>query len=305
MFNRGQHIIILLVLSIIFSCNSDYQDRQKKEIAISRQKLEPVGKTDTIVEGNYPNQKSFDAKNPIELTDSSALVEDTILFLTYFASSNLTNGSCILGTVDQWGEDLFSDLKEGKELWIGSIEYKLVAFGSSPKFLNNEYSPVINQTPILYDSLNIDRQCIDTCMIQMHYTLKHNIPEGPGIISSYPMPKQTWKLLKPTKKDISFLANEHDSWERIDLIKTTKGNFLIVQYDTFDDGEFIDHLTLVYRNDEGWKLMGDFEDHWNWPFVDIDGDGVPELYGSSQYKSIILRRFYPVEEIITYVDPGV
>jgi hypothetical protein len=72
-------------------------------------------------------------------------------------------------------------------------------------------------------------------------------------------------------------------------------------------GDYDEVTTTVYEGSgaAGWREIDRFVDGGVVPFVDADGDGAPELVGSTGYKSYVLRRLLPKREILFTSHSGV
>jgi len=96
-------------------------------------------------------------------------------------------------------------------------------------------------------------------------------------------------------------------------IQMRERQYLIVDYwlpcpDGSDEcGDYNNIETTVYEgsSETGWKKIDSFVDGGSRPFVDIDGDGIPESVGSTGHKGYLLRRIIPTRKIIVTSDSGV
>ncbi len=72
-------------------------------------------------------------------------------------------------------------------------------------------------------------------------------------------------------------------------------------------GDYNEVRTTVYRASptSGWEELYSFVDGGSRPFVDVDGDGFPEVVGSTEYKGYVLRRIFPKLQIVVTSHSGV
>jgi hypothetical protein len=151
----------------------------------------------------------------------------------------------------------------------------------------------------------------------LQITTPDTLAPGWVILSFQPLPAQRWHPIEAPPKDKADLATRLGREpSRLTLAPFETGDnhrYLVVDYSlpcpdgSSECGDFNDVETAVYREsaESGWERVDSFVDGGSTPFVDIDGDGIPEVIGSTGYKGYVLRRIIPRREKLVTSHSGV
>lgn len=293
-------MVILCIL--LFSCSHEENPTAMEEddsVAISSLLPLPVDSTD----GVFEHEPAVDSPSI-----GMESVTPPVLYLCYFNGYEGKHPYAMIGNTMQYGHDSIPGIYQDSIFYVYSADNWLM--GISPlTYDSRRYTPDIQSWKTKVDSIDIPED--EWGNIQIYF----NVDEPPllssaGLVSTKPLPEQTWKMIRPTKYDTGYFMRhqgiEQNVFRRLDIFETSKGKFMIGQWETGQGGEFDQHRTTVYeKTEEGWKSMFRYTSQWNVPFLDIDGDGVPELFTSMGYKSPTIRQWYPVLKEFAMMESGV
>ncbi|MEM9327331.1 MAG: hypothetical protein AAGA85_16815 [Bacteroidota bacterium] len=239
---------------------------------------------------------------------------DTSMYLAYF-SGEAEGHSQILEKITE-ENDSVPTVAAGTEMWFASMEdfvnHKLGGFH------HGHYDPAFGQMPIAFDSVVGGYPMHNGNLgLGIYYQTNKTIPEALGIVSSHPIPEQRWSFLKPHNGDLRFLRKQEDNWffenEGLDnplafvfKIETPKGQYLMAMANGGDHhkspmGKQNLHFSIFKHSLGHWEFYDRIiTDSFLLPWMDVDGDGVPEIlyeaHGSiffgvfsffPEYKSVI------------------
>ncbi len=235
---------------------------------------------------SYSQERLID-RLAMELTEKP----DTIRYLAYYDEA--TKGSSQLLELIADGADSVPHVDPGHPLWFATMEdfvnHKLGGFH------HGEYKPAFSQMPITFDSISIGYPMHDGfTALGIYYQAEETLHEALGIISSHKIPEQNWSFHKPHSKDIHFLKEQEENWffefEGLDhplsfifKIETPVGEFLMALaqgdgHSSFHNKGKHYHFTIFKRSSHHWEFYDRFlTDSFLLPWMDMDGDGVPEL----------------------------
>jgi len=185
------------------------------------------------------------------------------------------------------------------------------------------------KTYLIKASARLEQQGIEK-VVRLLFASKEHLetpPEGYGVVVSLqPLPVQTWTMVEPKPQDIRFAKmfsenrikkiekslraqkkelHPREEYARFDLKKVnTKihGMLLLVNFGTpeTDDEWMVTHTAILQSSRGGpWKELSDTRGISASPFIDIDGDGVPETHGGTQYEYQLDRIFPTSKTIVT------
>jgi len=193
---------------------------------------------------------------------------------------------------DAWRDRPFPMLKRGDSVWIGTKsgieEGKFVSVTTKKEKTWPQYSGMLELTL----SFNVP------------------IPKGFVLLSLKPLPAQAWRIIPLSTLDLEFIKKtfktQEKYWPPVKIQSNRLGQFLIAHENTGKEGAFDSYRTVLFRFISGsWQSVNEYTDQAGEPLVDIDGDGFPEIAGSTDYKSWILRRLFPSVEKLTVNNSGV
>jgi hypothetical protein len=143
------------------------------------------------------------------------------------------------------------------------------------------------------------------------------VKQGWAVLSFHPFPLQTWTSMDALPREKVDIAKRlgHDL-NRLALAKfetRDQSQYLVVDYrfpcpdGSTECGDYNEVETTVFRGSSrsGWERLYSFVDGGSKPFVDVDGDGIPEVVGSTGYKGYVLRSIVPEQKIIVTSHSGV
>lgn len=152
---------------------------------------------------------------------------------------------------------------------------------------------------------------------------EYALTEKIRLISRYPVSAaQRWKLREATSKEVEFATEvaekkfgeiaRHPRYRQVEdseplpvwttlstkVVETEKnGVFLLVEFDTNKSIEFLHFHSMVFWKEPEkkteWRQIAGFDTQGVRPLADVDGDGVPELYGSTEYQAAVLWKIFP------------
>jgi hypothetical protein len=143
------------------------------------------------------------------------------------------------------------------------------------------------------------------------------VKEGWAVLSFQPFPPQTWTPIEALPGEKAGIAKRlGHAPKRLTLAKfeaRDKSQYLVADYwlpcpdGSAECGDYNEVETTVFRGSarSGWERLYSFVDGGSRPFVDVDGDGIPEVVGSTGYQGYVLRRIVPAQEIIVVSKSGV
>ena len=166
--------------------------------------------------------------------------------------------------------------KEGEKLWLGTTK-----------------GPILGEC---LESTELDGSDVKGpgTGVEVRLWSDSGIPQGTVLISRTPFPKQTWHVKN--------LGNDAL------LINTlNKGMFKIKNHEVPPpempdgyDGPLNFQITILRSFDgKSWNELMNFDSNGSAePFIDVDGDGIPETVTVERYGKRILERFFPKKEIV-------
>lgn len=133
------------------------------------------------------------------------------------------------------------------------------------------------------------------------------------VVSLKPLPKRKWTLLNLTDSDKSFVKEgtyqgpNSFVFPPIKIKSDEIGEFLIVNEENKGEHGSKRRRTILYELSKyrSWSKLTEFEGQGVVPIVDVDGDGFPEVAGTTGYKSFILRKIYPTYKELTINTSGI
>ncbi len=287
-------IVLAFSILLLHSCTSQTEySSNKKLFEEDSLVLDPLLLVDE-------SQSDSTVNNIIEEQSGAIPVNYKYIYNAFFYKGQ---PYCLIGTVNQFGKKQFNTAKKGDTIYVTQPDQKIYySVADEVKFDGEFYKPEIFTGKLVFDSLHYE----DNYYIKLYFKSVKSVRTTQGLLTNKPLPKQTWRIIECNEKDKSHLSKYHANWERIDKIETEKGIFILAQYNKGIESEFDIHQTFFFqvKNDTLIKLC-DFEDQWNWPYIDVDGDGVPEIIGNTDYKSPIIRKVYPKYEVIAKMESGI
>ena len=140
--------------------------------------------------------------------------------------------------------------------------------------------------------------------------------EGWTVLSLEPFPSQGWVSMETAASDKAQIARRLGYAPRrltFEKFRARERQYLIADYvlpcpdgrDECGDHNEVETTVFERSSETGWKKIDSYVDGGSRPFVDIDGDGIPECVGSTGYKGYVLRRIIPKRQIVFTSHSGV
>lgn len=208
-----------------------------------------------------------------------------------------------LGGESKWDNSPLLKKKKGQPVWLWTSE--------------GEMKVLIDR--IVITRREADERFLFRGSINAVVRAETPIPVGRVMLSLKPIPAQTWKTRIPSEDEKKLIAAETEKTETglfminvsscyANVITTKKGQeYFIFRYPIPNKLNQEKYRAVIYLKDEkaAWTSYKRFDDAVFEPWVDVDGDGVPELVGESGLESFALKSFHPYAEIIQQSTSGI
>lgn len=218
-----------------------------------------------------------------------------------------------------------SDLTVGQDLWILTPEYRYEVVCTQLEVPDGQVNS--------YDVLKAEFQVKGKTRLGDYWPQKIDPSWVPNLLSTKRFPEsQDWEVISASTEERTFASKaareryaqvirqpfyskaegmecaSPDKFLDLQIIENPKrGRAMLIQFDTCEEAEFIQKEIMVFWKDKSgqWEQVGGASDQGVVPFIDVNGDGIPEVIGGAGYKDVGLWTLYPEFELMSMKSSGV